>query len=225
VKIFHILNTILSSNTYLLSSDFASSVYVIDPGDVLPILNWIKFQKKYLAGIILTHSHYDHIYGVNELLSKFPDCKLFIENKMMAGLKSAKLNTSQYHERPYVLEDIYANRIILINENCTYYLWESQVFTMLCTPGHTPDSISIKVDNCLFCGDALIPGMNTYIVKNSNLNDIKNSINSIFNTLPSSTVLLPGHGKSYKLRDLKYVEKFTKYEPTYGVCNFLMQSN
>jgi len=221
MRIFRNVNSVLASNTYILSEDFESMVYVVDPGDVMPIFDWLNNFGKCIGGIILTHSHYDHIYGINELLQSFPKCKLFIEKKMHQGLSSDKLNTSFYHEKPYVINNEFKKNIIEVKEFNRYFLWKNVYFSIMYTPGHTPDSISIKLNQFLFCGDALIPGMKTYRVKNSNLIDINKSIDKICTTLPIDTVLLPGHGEYCDLYNLKFVNKFIKTEPSFGFSEFI----
>ncbi len=225
MRIFRNVNSVLASNTYILCEDYESSIYVVDPGDSKPIIDWLNNFDKSIDGIILTHSHYDHIYGLNDLLQTFPKCKLFIEKNMLAGLSSVKLNTSIYHECPYVINIEFKKNIIEINEFNKYFLWKNFYFSIMHTPGHTPDSISIKLNHFLFCGDALIPGMKTYRVKNSNLYDIDKSIDKISTTLPSNTVLLPGHGEYCYLHDLKFVKKFIKAKTTLGFSELYFKLN
>lgn len=50
---------------------------VVDPGDATPVLAALQAQQLSLAAILVTHQHPDHIGGVRELISHFPNCKVF----------------------------------------------------------------------------------------------------------------------------------------------------
>lgn len=56
-----IVNTILESKTYILEVD-RLDFWIVDPGDVEKIMEIVD-KDRVLKGILLTHIHYDHIYG------------------------------------------------------------------------------------------------------------------------------------------------------------------
>ena len=49
----------------------------VDPGDARPILAFIEQNGLELTEILLTHHHADHIGGLGELKSRFPNCKVY----------------------------------------------------------------------------------------------------------------------------------------------------
>ena len=57
-----IVNTILESKTYILEVD-RLDFWIVDPGVVEKIME-IVYIDRVLKGILLTHIHYDHIYGL-----------------------------------------------------------------------------------------------------------------------------------------------------------------
>ena len=57
-----------------------------------------------MKGCFITHSHFDHIYGLNELVKEFPNCVIYVSKHGKEGLFSAKLNFSFYHDKPFVFE-------------------------------------------------------------------------------------------------------------------------
>ena len=62
------------------------------------------------------------------------------------------------------------------------------------TPGHTSDSYSFIMDNCLFSGDTLlINGTGRTDFQNGNSKDAYNSIFNRLLKLPEDTILYPGH--------------------------------
>ena len=64
---------------------------------------------KFLKGILVTHSHFDHIYGLNELKSKYPNAEVFASNLSLMGFQSSKINGSYYTDWPFILDSFYIN--------------------------------------------------------------------------------------------------------------------
>ena len=54
----------LSDNyIWILASDKMNGIYVVDPGDSRPVLNWLNNKHLPLKGILITHHHPDHVGG------------------------------------------------------------------------------------------------------------------------------------------------------------------
>ena len=66
-----IVNTIFNSNTFILSKRDSSIVWIIDPGDVDILITTLQIDNKQVGGVLITHAHFDHIYGLNKLLICF----------------------------------------------------------------------------------------------------------------------------------------------------------
>ena len=64
--------------------------------------------------MLLTHAHFDHIYGLLELLERYPDCRIYTNEIGRETLGNAKLNMSLYHETPLTIEDDGADLTTLI---------------------------------------------------------------------------------------------------------------
>ena len=215
MRVFRYTNKILASNTYILSKDNNDNVYIVDPGDSVVIINWLVSHKKVLSGLFLTHAHFDHMYGLNDLLDKYPEASLYVSKLMLDGLFNVRLNTSLYHEQPFVLSDRYLRNIKLLNEGYNFMLWDTHKLFAVYTPGHTKDCVSFGIDNFLFSGDSLIPGKKIfYRKKMSDHKAIANSIEKIFNIFDSieKIILLPGHGKDFLLNESKSINNFHRLE-------------
>ena len=66
-------NGVLSSNTYIVW-DETKTCAVIDPGnDANKIAKEVEKYELTVKYIILTHSHYDHIFYLEELKNMFPE--------------------------------------------------------------------------------------------------------------------------------------------------------
>jgi len=45
----------------------SNDLYVVDPGEAKPVLDYLTNNNLTLAGIVITHHHWDHIGGIDEL--------------------------------------------------------------------------------------------------------------------------------------------------------------
>ena len=100
IKINQIINSVFTSNTFVLM-DKRNNAYLVDIGDFEPIL---QLGVKEIKGVFLTHAHYDHIYGLRELLNRYPNCPIYTSEWGVEALASDKLNFSRYHDDPMVFE-------------------------------------------------------------------------------------------------------------------------
>jgi hydroxyacylglutathione hydrolase len=198
-------NSILSSNSYILFDDEYDSVWIIDPGDSIPLKAWMTKQKKTLQGILLTHSHIDHIYGVNELCESFPDLQIYSSEHSLVGLFSAKANGSYHMENPYVVNH---DKITIVKDGQIICLFGNKYQAcILSTPGHNNDCISFEVEGYLFTGDALIPGVRVYTKsKNGNKLVAWETINRIVQLFSGETIICPGHREMSLLKDISINE-------------------
>ena len=68
---------------------------VIDPGESINLLKTIEQNDIKLVAILITHHHYDHTGGIEELLIKYPNLKVYgpinnidsIKSRLMDGEK------------------------------------------------------------------------------------------------------------------------------------------
>lgn len=56
------------SDNYVWFIIHKNACFVVDPGDAKPIIAFIKAQNLVLKGILITHGHWDHVTGIDELL-------------------------------------------------------------------------------------------------------------------------------------------------------------
>lgn len=199
------VNNVFNSNTYLLHQELNYDVWVIDPGSNFnELIEWIEINGKILKGILLTHSHFDHICGINYLHDKYTDLIIYASLFTKEGLLCEKLNGSLYMETPFVIK---TKRINIIKEGDILYLWDTVKLNVLETPGHDRDCISFLVNENLFTGDALIPGIKVHTkLKYSNKKLAEESIKRILDEFSDETIIWPGHEDKCFLYDLKKID-------------------
>ena len=160
-----IVNRVFNSNTYVLRAEGSRDVWLVDCGDTARVLELLKPEEK-VVGVLLTHGHSDHIYGLNELTAAFPEVKIYTTEFGLQELQSSKLNFSRYHEEyeAFVVEKVEnvcvlaASTSLSINSIATLDVCgeECKVYA---TPGHDPSCLCYVVGGYLFTGDAYIPGV------------------------------------------------------------------
>jgi len=203
-------NKPVNSNCYIIFNDFSDRCVIIDPGtkdctNIIPYINDKNLTPEY---VILTHEHFDHIWGVNFLRKKY-NIKL-VSNKATSRLISnKKKNLSLFHNQigfECLNSDIIFEKLIelkLINED----------FTLFCTPGHSEGSISINVGNFLFTGDTLIKEVKSITkLPGGDKEKLTASLNFIFNNFYLETIVSPGHGEPGFLKEFskEYHNKTSK---------------
>ena len=93
-----IINRLFSSVTYLIISNEGSSAWVVDPGDMDRLTPYLNNTHIYISGVLLTHAHFDHIYGLNEIIALFPTTKVYTNEFGKRMLLNEKMNLSKYHD-------------------------------------------------------------------------------------------------------------------------------
>jgi glyoxylase-like metal-dependent hydrolase (beta-lactamase superfamily II) len=95
-----ITNSIYKSKTYILTKQDEDKAWLVDIGDIEPVVSYLYDKGLHVEGVFLTHAHFDHIYGFLNFLKHYPDCKVYVTEYAKEGLASEKLNMSKYHETP-----------------------------------------------------------------------------------------------------------------------------
>lgn len=188
LKIDYIRNSFFDSMTWLLSETESNQVWLVDCGDVEPIIEKIGGHE--IAGVLLTHAHFDHIYGLPELIKRFPECKIYTNKIGRETLADTRLNMSLYHETPLKVE---GPQIHICEEGDKLQLFEDVSAKVYETPGHHPSCLTFKIDNFMFTGDAYIPGVK--VVTNLPKGDKKQAQESLERILKlaEGKRIRPGH--------------------------------
>ena len=199
IDIIKFINSRFSSNTYIISHSKYNNIWVVDPGDTRYIFDWMSKNKKtVITGILLTHTHFDHIYGINEIVGNFPSCVVFVANEYgLESLKNPKINGSKFTEEgPIMIND---NAIVQYCEN-EMWLWDEINIQSFRTQGHSDDSLCLLLDNMLFTGDTLIKNVRTVTkLKGGSVEKLKESFKLIAKLKGKNLNVMPGHGDEFSL--------------------------
>lgn len=190
-----IVNSFLFSNTYIIQNE--KNVVIVDCGNISSVIAVLKefgIVATCVKGLLVTHAHIDHIYGLNSFSRWMPDCKIFISEFARQGLYNPKWNLSAYYGREYIFE---GNNLNVIDDS-TILLKE--VFPELgiqCihTPGHDSGCMSFIIGDYIFTGDSYIPGMKTITTIRGNKLQSQQSETRIKRLIgQAGLTVCPGHG-------------------------------
>lgn len=121
------------------------------------MLSYLEEKHLYVEGVFLTHAHFDHIYGIDALVERFPQCKVYVCEYAKQALASEKLNMSKYHGTPI---NFSSNNVVIVKDGEEMCLYEGEPpMAFYETPGHNPGCLTMVMGDVIFTGDAYIPGV------------------------------------------------------------------
>lgn len=191
LRIKEIVNSIFTSKSYILYKDGEQKAWIVDIGDIKPVVDFVKEKGISVVGVFLTHAHFDHIYGLKLLLDRFPNCKVYTTDYGKVSLASDKLNMSRYHEVPFCYE---GDNVLVVHEGERIPLFDCEPeMEFYETPGHNPGCLTMVLGDDIFTGDAYIPGIgaNTQL-PHANKEQAKQSVERILK-LAEGKRILSGH--------------------------------
>jgi hydroxyacylglutathione hydrolase len=205
----------IETNCYLIYDSMSKEAAIIDAvGPINSLIEVIEKNGLKLKYIFATHSHMDHIFGIPDLKKRFPEALFGINRnewedlfKFKAWTESVKDNKAFEEEREAMKQnpeiaawfeyDLSAFPVpdFWIDENQTFTVGEAKIKTLI-TPGHSAGGTSFLMNDILFSGDLLfyrttgrtdgIGGSKSELIK---------SIKRVYEMLPDTTKVYPGHGQ------------------------------
>lgn len=175
-------------DNYIWIISTASGAIVIDPGDAKPVIKYLKKHQLKCIAILITHHHYDHIGGVDELYR-------YDSNILIYGPKDLNLK-SPVRQLPLNIEIA----------NIT--------FRIIPIPGHTLDHVAYYDGDHLFVGDTLFSGGCGRVFEGTHQQMLE-SLDTLCQ-LPNSTKIYCAHEYTYQnLCFAKSVEPDNKHIDQY----------
>jgi glyoxylase-like metal-dependent hydrolase (beta-lactamase superfamily II) len=195
-------------NTYIISNEL-KQCWIVDPGMYYPeevkmFTNYIQEKQLQPQGIINTHAHLDHIFGVQALMDKY-SIPFAMHQSETPVLERASDSAAMFGVDLSVppTPDFY------IKETEPLKLGDDTLEVRF-TPGHSPGSISFYYapGNWVISGDVLFAGgIGRTDLPGGNFDTLIKSIKTQLFTLPGNTQVLSGHGVA------THIDEEKKYNP------------
>lgn len=159
IQIKEIVNSIFTSKTYILYREGECKAWLVDIGDIEPVISFCIEKGLAIEDVFLTHGHFDHIYGLKSLMVRFPKCRVFATEYCKKSLSSDKMNLSRYHGSSFSYE---GGNVEVVHEGERIVLFEEEPeMNFYETPGHNPGCLTMVLGDLIFTGDANIPEVGT----------------------------------------------------------------
>ncbi len=201
IRIERFVNRPVQSNCFILYNEKTFEAIIIDPGneDNSNINAFISNHRLVPRFIILTHEHYDHIWGTNKLKDLYNVniiCSKTCAERIILPKKNISIFHTQHGFSTYPAD-------IIINIFPTEITLCGFTIRFIETPGHSNASICFSVENNLFTGDTIIKN-EKIITKllDGNSQKLMDSLKLILNSYAPQTIIHPGHGESFQLNEL-----------------------
>jgi hydroxyacylglutathione hydrolase len=181
----------VAENTYIFRREGSDRALVVDPGDEADkLLSALKELGVTLDGILLTHTHFDHV-GAVAPVAKATGAEVWVPASEKFVLDDINSFVPWPGFGPFESYD--ADETVEGGETLELAGMEIDV---LFTPGHSPGhvSYSIPAEQALFSGDVLFQGsIGRTDLPGGDMPTLMSSIAHLIETLSEETRVLPGH--------------------------------
>ena len=205
VKIGRMMIGSYQTNCYFLFQDETKKAIVIDPADNGKLIYDKLTQNGFsVETILLTHGHFDHIWGSNEL-RELSGAKIYALDKEKTLCEDVSNNLSAMVGRAYtVVPDEYVTDGAELE-------FDNIKLRVIATPGHTIGSCCYYCEKAgiLISGDTLFQestGRTDF--PTGSMSSIVRSIRERLFILPEETKVYPGHGDS---TTIAYEKKYNPF--------------
>lgn len=203
IAVVRFINQPVSSNSYVIYDSANLECIIIDPGSKNPddIYKFVLENSLSPRFILLTHEHFDHVWGVNKLQK--PEIQLVCSKRCSEKIAVPQnyFNSLYYDSSEYYQ----ISKVDIIVEERSSLKWNNVDIEFIYTPGHSIGSVCISINRWLFTGDTVMNGFKPLIKRRheGSIDDFRKSIELIFDTYPLDTLVYPGHGEPFTLNQVE----------------------
>lgn len=172
---------------------------IIDPGTENDFSLYSFLRENFLIPqyIILTHHHFDHIWGVNNLRQLYSQVQIVCSEKCSEMIIDKKKNCSLYYNQEGF---VCPPADLIVPEKQESLLLCNHVLKFMSAPGHSSSGILMEVEGNLFTGDTLIKDEKTVVkLPTSSKLDLFSTIKYISTLKGRGLTVYAGHGPSFEL--------------------------
>lgn len=191
IKIQRFEGVKFTSNIFVVSDcRYPNDSYLIDAGCISTAINYLEnFQS--LKAIFITHSHFDHIYDLSFIVTRFPKVVIYCSDYTLSGLRDSKLNLSYYRDLPIIYS---GSNVKTLKDGDVVKIFDNQKVKVIETPGHDTGCLTYQINQFFFTGDALIPNIPVVTkLKSGNRQLASNSIRKLKHFMSGKDFICPGH--------------------------------
>ena len=185
----------LGTNSYLVHRD-GEALAIDVGGDPAPVTAFLQAKGLKLLAILVTHQHFDHLYGVHALQeATSAPCFVPAGDGAIADTEAARCGI-------WGMPPVPAFESQPLPEGTMQLGGFS--FAILKTPGHTPGGVSFHFPEArsVFTGDSLFyRSMGRTDFPGGDHQTLMQSIRSTLFSLPADTAAYPGHGPATTVGD------------------------
>ncbi len=181
----------VAENTYIVRRDDSDRALIVDPGDEADkLLGAIDALGVTLDGIVLTHTHFDHVGAVAPVAKAtgaevwVPEAEAFVLADINRFVPWPGIGPFESYEAEHTLKG--GERLELAG-------FEIDV---LSTPGHSPGHVTFSIPDeaAVFSGDVLFQqSIGRTDLPGGDHATLLESIRMLVDTLPAETTVYPGH--------------------------------
>ena len=182
------ISGMVGTNSYYVN--YNDEGYLIDAPD--GIGKWtreLKVEGYPLSLILLTHGHFDHVMGLEEVLSVYPEAAIYLSSEDKSLVEEGNKEILRSFGIPLSLYSIPSPFI--------YNDYSSSIgpFRVIKTPGHTKGGVCLysEKDGLVFSGDTLFEEGEGRTDLGGDWRVLMDSL-KILCLLPENTTVFPGHG-------------------------------
>jgi glyoxylase-like metal-dependent hydrolase (beta-lactamase superfamily II) len=181
----------VAENSYIVRRDGSDRALIVDPGDEADkLLGAVDALGVTLEGILLTHTHFDHIGAVAPVARAtgaevwVPEMEKVVLADIMAFVPWPGFGPFESYDAEHTLEG--GERLELAGLE----------IDVLFTPGHSPGHVTFSIPDeaAIFSGDVLFQGsVGRTDLPGGDWGTLLESIRGLVDGLPAQTTVYPGH--------------------------------
>jgi hydroxyacylglutathione hydrolase len=181
----------VAENSFIFRRDGSDRALIVDPGDEAPtLLGAIEQLGVTIDGILLTHTHFDHI-GAVAPVARATGAEVWVPELEREVLADINRFVPWPGFGPF--EDYEAEHTLKGGERLELAGFEIEV---IFTPGHSPGHVTFSIpdETAVFSGDVLFKGsVGRTDLPFGDWDTLLDSIRGLIDTLPAETIVYPGH--------------------------------